>query len=176
MINPFRQFGQWLGSRIQSILQPIRSAIERVVTPIAQHGLTQQGATTAEIVEALQTAGIDLTAQRLRMTSTEAVRMAGAVPEVRRLSAQNFFPRRLMVESDLKRPKLYRVFGKATHANLLTGETTEYWVSMYTDRVSTIGELTERFEAEYDLNRYDVTTVYTGVEIYAVQHNRYMPY
>lgn len=63
-------------------------------------------------------------------------------------------PRELMTETELLRPRNYRIYGKAVYENELTGELREEWVSVYSNE-----DLSEEdfFTAVVDAhNEYDV--------------------
>lgn len=83
---------------------------------------------------------------------------------------------RFMVETDLPSSAQYRIMGKATVQDAVTGEVYEKHVGMYTDEPFSQEEYFDLLTDEYDKYEQYVNSILLDVDVHAYFHNRGLPY
>lgn len=85
-------------------------------------------------------------------------------------------PTAIMVETELTRPRKYRVFGRAKYVDRETGHTTYKNVSFYDDTLRTKEQWAEEFTRQKEEGAYRVGDSVEEMDIYAIEHNEGVPY
>lgn len=91
---------------------------------------------------------------------------------VRLIDAYKPAPRHVMVETELRRDRRYRVFGKMEVFNQLTGETEDQIISFYDDENLGKKQWIERFQDQFYAMQYDPQRIITKTEITAIEHQK----
>lgn len=85
-------------------------------------------------------------------------------------------PKSAMVETDLRRPRKYRVFADAEYMDLETRKVEKKTVSWYTDTLRTKEEWAIEFTDYVEREKYKPGFAVKSVEIKAIEHNRGFTY
>lgn len=80
--------------------------------------------------------------------------------------------RSVMVETELRRARRYRVFGDVTYRNRLTGEEFTQTVSFYDDELRSLDQWEEEYERQKEEAEYREDLEIVKVDFRAIEHNR----
>jgi len=79
-------------------------------------------------------------------------------------------PTDMMVETALKRPRRYRVFGMARHEDRGTGRISYRDISFYDDSLRTKEQWEKEYIQQKEKAEYEVGEIVTGIDIFAIEH------
>lgn len=83
---------------------------------------------------------------------------------------------RSMIETNLTSASQYRIMGKATVQDKVSGEVYEKWVGMYTDEPFSEEEYFDQLQEMYDVYEDYTDSDILSVDVKAYFHNRGLPY
>jgi len=132
--------------------------------------LVAQGLSSNRIIGELAKYGVSYRRQNMLADIREITGLARMEAFTRAVNPAQAFPKFGMIETELRRDRKYRVFGKLEYQDTLTGETFEKQVSFYTDINKGKDLWDEDFLGEYEEGEYKPAKYVTGFNILNVEH------
>lgn len=120
--------------------------------------------------------GISYRRQTMLGDIRELSGLLGKEASVRQLSSSILVPRGVMVETDLRRARNYRVFGDVVYTNIETGVSRDQTISFYTNDRKSKDDWAADFVEDKEESEYLPEESVTGLVIRSVEHNKGLPY
>ena len=132
--------------------------------------LVRQGLSSGRIISTLIEHGVSYRRQDMLRDIREVTGLARMESFTRAADPRQAFPKFGMIETELRKDRRYRVFGKLEYRDTLTGETFEKNVSFYTDTNKGKDLWDEDFLDQYEMGEYKPAKYVTGFNIVNVEH------
>lgn len=120
--------------------------------------------------------GISYRRQIMLQDIREIGGLLGKEASVRSFGSSALIPKGLMVETDLRRARNYRVFGNVVYTNIDTGKSREQTISFYDNERRSKDDYISLYERDKEESEYLPEESITSLTIRSVEHNKGLPY
>lgn len=120
--------------------------------------------------------GISYRRQVMLQDIREVGGLLGKEASVRQIGSSVIVPKGVMVETDLRRARNYRVFGDVVYTNIDTGVSREQTISFYDDQRRSKDDYISLYERDKEESEYLPEEEVTSLAIRSVEHNKGLPY
>jgi len=120
--------------------------------------------------------GISYRRQIMLQDIREIGGLLGKEASVKQISSSILIPKGVMVETDLRRARNYRVFGDVVYTNVNTGVERRQTISFYDDQRRSKDDYISFYERDKEESEYLPEESITSLAIRSVEHNKGLPY
>lgn len=146
--------------------------MSRAVGRMMLRAAAQMGYGANKAIRWLKSAGVSYRRQDMLADIRKFTGRLKYQANIEKMSGDRIVPRPWMVETELKQPRAYRVFGNATYLNPSTGKYETKRVSLYSDSLMTNDEFEKEYIEKSKAREYEGNSRVVGFRMQAIGHDK----